>query len=573
MIEKRISHAGLSAYRVVRGQTLRDVELTAAAQEAVWAERWNRRVSAEKARDLRQKTLDKKFQSAIQSGASKVFALERTKEIELEREGLERTLLDALDRDPNPSWDAKQDRSVYSKQRPTPPPLQFPSAVPDPDAPKFNPMFVAPNLSVLDRLIPSRRKEKERAAAVAHEAAKAAAAVSLKAAQDVWDSTAALIRVANDAAGKIHKESVVRWESDRDQYLADRDARNKSIDDQRDRYLAKHEGAVSDYIEDVLSKSEYPDAFPKENSFEYSAPTGTLVVDYELPNQTALPLIKEVKFVASRSEFQEVLVSETWVKKAYDDLLYQIALRTLHELYASDEANALVSVVFNGWVRSTDRSTGTEVHACVMSLEARKDEFLAINLRQVDCKACFKKLKGVSASKLIELSPVKPLVTLNKEDRRFVEGYTVVDGIDERTNLAAMDWLDFENLIREVFEKEFSKNGGEVKITQASRDGGVDAVAFDPDPIRGGKLVIQAKRYTNTVGVSAVRDLHGTVHHEGANKGILVTTSDFGPDAYAFARDKPLTLISGGELLYLLEQHGHKAKIDIAEAKRIAAES
>jgi len=199
--------------------------------------------------------------------------------------------------------------------------------------------------------------------------------------------------------------------------------------------------------------------------------------------------------------------------------------------------------------------------------------FLALNLAQVDPKACFKKFKGVAASKLIELRPVKPLVLLNKEDKRFVEGYAVADTLDEKTNLAAMDWLDFENLIREVFEKEFSKGGGEVRITQASRDGGVDAIAFDPDPIRGGKIVIQAKRYTNTVGVSAVRDLYGTVHNEGATKGILVTTSDFGPDAYAFARDKPLTLLSGGNLLHLLEQHGHSAKIDLAEAKRFAAEN
>ena len=81
-------------------------------------------------------------------------------------------------------------------------------------------------------------------------------------------------------------------------------------------------------------------------------------------------------------------------------------------------------------------------------------------------------------------------------------------------------------------EQEFSSGGGEVKVTQASRDGGVDAVAFDPDPIRGGKIVIQAKRYTNTVGVAAVRDLYGTVLNEGATKGILVTTSDYGPDAY-----------------------------------------
>jgi restriction system protein len=132
-----------------------------------------------------------------------------------------------------------------------------------------------------------------------------------------------------------------------------------------------------------------------------------------------------------------------------------------------------------------------------------------------------------------------------------------------------LSWEEFEHLIRELFEKEFSSNGGEVKVTQASRDGGVDAVAFDPDPIRGGKIVIQAKRYTNTVGVSAVRDLYGTVMNEGATKGILVTTADYGPDAYEFAKNKPLTLLNGSNLLFLLEKHGQKARIDLTEAKRL----
>ena len=212
------------------------------------------------------------------------------------------------------------------------------------------------------------------------------------------------------------------------------------------------------------------------------------------------------------------------------------------------------------------------MNACILSVQVAKGEFTQINLANVEPKACFKKMKGVSASKLINLSPVKPILQLNKEDKRFVSSYEVVAELDDSVNLAAMDWLDFENLIREVFEKEFSQNGGEVRITQASRDGGVDAIAFDPDPIRGGKIVIQAKRYTNPVGVSAVRDLFGTVHNEGATKGILVTTSDYGPDAYEFAKGKPLTLLSGSELLYLLQKHGHRAKINLAEAKRLLAE-
>lgn len=86
-------------------------------------------------------------------------------------------------------------------------------------------------------------------------------------------------------------------------------------------------------------------------------------------------------------------------------------------------------------------------------------------------------------------------------------------------------------------------------------------VAYDLRPVTGGKVVIQAKRYKNTVGVSAVRDLYGTVMNEGANKGILVTTSSYGKDTYEFAKDKPLELIDGGGILYLLEQIGVQCRI------------
>ena len=73
----------------------------------------------------------------------------------------------------------------------------------------------------------------------------------------------------------------------------------------------------------------------------------------------------------------------------------------------------------------------------------------------------------------------------------------------------------------------------ETKLTQASRDGGVDCVAWDMRPVVGGKVIVQAKRYKHTVGVSAVRDLYGTVMNEGAAKGILVTTSGYGKSAGA----------------------------------------
>src|SRR5436305_9167748 len=108
--------------------------------------------------------------------------------------------------------------------------------------------------------------------------------------------------------------------------------------------------------------------------------------------------------------------------------------------------------------------------------------------------------------------------------------------------------------------------GLDTKQSCLSRGGGVDCVAFDPRPIFGGKVVIQAKRYKNTVGVSAVRDLYGTMQNEGASKGILVTTSGYGKASFEFAQGKPIELLSGSNLLYLLAENADiEAKIQMPD--------
>lgn len=156
---------------------------------------------------------------------------------------------------------------------------------------------------------------------------------------------------------------------------------------------------------------------------------------------------------------------------------------------------------------------------------------------------------------------------LNRCDSRFVTSRDVLDKLEDGTNLAEMDWEEFEHLVRELFVKIFSGENCEVNVTQASRDCGVDAIAFDPDPIRGGKFVIQAKRYNIIVPTSAIRDLYGTMMSERANKGILVTTSRFGNESIEFAKDKPITLIDGASLLYMFRDHGYNLNIKLRNKK------
>lgn len=324
--------------------------------------------------------------------------------------------------------------------------------------------------------------------------------------------------------------------------------------------MYENNNEIEDYVAYILTNSFYLFKFDCKPQIEYNETDKSIVIEYYLPRLNDTP-----NCILQKGKSKQL--SQSAHNKLYDDLIYKITIRSLAEIFHFDSLNKIETIFFNGRIKSKSEATGRDVDNCILSIQVKRDDFEQIDLNYIDAKACFKHLKGVSASKIYDLVPIVPILSINKEDKRFVDSYNV--DVCEGTNLASMDWEDFEHLVRELFDMEFNNNGGEVKITQSSRDGGVDAIAFDPDPLRGGKIVIQAKRYTNTVGVSAVRDLYGTVINEGANKGILITTSDYGSDSYNFAKGKPITLLNGGHLLYLMEKHGKKAYINIDEAKKL----
>lgn len=401
--------------------------------------------------------------------------------------------------------------------------------------------------------------------------------------QESYDAAVSKIKSENEEIRKDNIKSEAELEAKQNQWRKEKadfekaqNTHNAKVEELESLYKKKDTAAILEYCEMVLNNSKYPDNFPQEFDLQYSDENGMILVDYQLPSINEMPSINNVRYIKSRDELEEKTISQSALAKLYDSAIYQIVLRTLHELFEADTIDAIASINLNGLVTAVNPATGHEETSCIVTVQTTKEAFEAINLEGIvssqTYKECFKSLKGVGSSKLSTMTAVKPLLELNKSDRRFRDHYEIADSLNDEINIAAMDWEDFEHLVREVFQKEFTENGGEVRVTQASADGGVDAIAFDPDPIRGGKIVIQAKRYTNVVGVAAVRDLYGTVMNEGATKGILVTTSDYGSDSYNFAKDKPITLLNGSNLLHLLEKHGHNAKIDIREAKRILKE-
>lgn len=524
-----------------------------------------------------QKTLDQFDKWALQWESK-----EKTASAQYELSILNNLLHHTLDIDHTFDWSSLEDKSEFQEKNPMNNLEDILARIPLPQKPVYHEKLNKPNqqdyqpmVSLFDKLTGKEKMKIEKA--------------MLKYQKDLknWEEICSDIKTSNKKKDELYNKQLEVLAQDKERIKDDfleqerawnerlkifyqtQDTYNDKIVLLKESYLSKEPIAIIKHTDLVLNSSKYPSFFPENHELDFNPITKLMVVDYQLPTPKDLPRLKEVKYILSKNELRELFISNTEFSNLYDKVIYEVCLRTIHEIFESDVVDTIDTIVFNGYVKTINKATGIESIKCIVSVHTSKEEFLRINLGKVEPKACFRNLKGIGSSSLIDTVAIQPIIQINKEDKRFVNSYKVSQELNEGYNVAIMDWKDFENLVCELFEKEFCENGGEVKITQASRDGGVDAIAFDPDPIRGGKIVIQAKRYTNTVGVSAVRDLYGTVMNEGATKGILVTTADYGPDAYEFIKNKPLTLLNGSNLLFLLEKHGHKARIDLAEAKRL----
>jgi len=335
----------------------------------------------------------------------------------------------------------------------------------------------------------------------------------------------------------------------------------------RKRYDKGQKEAVIERLGFVFDRIHFPNSIPHVWDIDFDEEERIAVMDLKLPDVVHRP---PFKIVLVKSGAVKKALNQTEKRESVPKVHPAILLRAAFEIFRADSEETVKLLVLNGWVEYDHPATGINTKAYTASLMVTRDQISGLNLSKIDPMLAFNNLHGKSAGKLVEIVPIEPVLSLNRKDSRFVDAKEVLKTLGAETNLASMDWQDFEHLIRELFEKEFSGRDAEVKVTQTSRDRGVDAIVFDPDPIRGGKYVIQAKRYTNTVDVSAVRDLCAVVKKEGASRGILVTTSTYGADAYAFANNEPITLLNGAELLGLLKKHGYAFRINLQEARRLA---
>ena len=111
---------------------------------------------------------------------------------------------------------------------------------------------------------------------------------------------------------------------------------------------------------------------------------------------------------------------------------------------------------------------------------------------------------------------------------------------------------EIDKMSGEEFEKYlsilFKRRGYRVSLTAQSGDYGCDLLLKDGNDI----IAVQAKRYSNTVGVKAVQEIIGSVRMYNATEAWVVTNNYYTKQAIKLANMNDVYLIDRNDLIELI---------------------
>ncbi len=326
---------------------------------------------------------------------------------------------------------------------------------------------------------------------------------------------------------------------------------NRSVETLRRGVRDRDKTAVEDLLAKALDTVPVPAGFPHRTEVIVNSASEQVVVRAELPARDVVPSVRACSYVAKHDEQRTSQRPAKDVAAIYRSVVSQVALLCVRDVFAADLA--VRSVAFNGHLPVVSPAMGEREYPCLLSVEVAREDFPTDDkLRAVTPEACLRHLRAVVSPHPYEVEPVEPILDFDLSKYRFVEGLDAVSTLDSRPDLMQMSYTGFEHLVRQLFEAQ----GAEGWTTERSGDDGVDAVIARRTPLFGGLSIVQAKQYSQPIGLSHLRELAGAMEEKKAGWGVLVTTSRFTSGCATKAREHGrMELIDGQQLRYLIKEH------------------
>jgi restriction system protein len=141
--------------------------------------------------------------------------------------------------------------------------------------------------------------------------------------------------------------------------------------------------AVSEYVDIVLQNSEYPECFSVEASGEFDSANGEVTVTAIVPGPERLSDVKAYRYNKSADEIVPSCLSQKAQKDRYASAVWQVALRTLHEVFEADRRALIRSISLVVGTEAISPASGNREFVPFVGVGAERESFLEINLSRV----------------------------------------------------------------------------------------------------------------------------------------------------------------------------------------------
>ncbi len=186
---------------------------------------------------------------------------------------------------------------------------------------------------------------------------------------------------------------------------ADAEARNQQLSKFINDLAYDVESAIQDYVGVVLSNSVYPDAFPVSYDHKFDIASRELTLTVTVPDPSSIPTVKEYRYVKAKDEIVPTALPVKEQKERYANAVWQVALRTLHEIFEADRAGKIRSVSLTVGTSHIAPATGRLENVPLAVVAADRDTFSTFDLSNVVPHATLTHLGAALSKSPFDLKP------------------------------------------------------------------------------------------------------------------------------------------------------------------------
>lgn len=165
------------------------------------------------------------------------------------------------------------------------------------------------------------------------------------------------------------------------------------------------ESAIQEYVGIVLSSSVYPEVFAVSHDYQFSLDTRELSLTATVPEPSAIPSVKEYRYIKAKDEIAPTALPVKAQKDRYANAVWQVAVRTLHEVFEADRAGKVHSISLTVGVDRIAPATGRPETVPLVIVAADRGTFGSFDLANVVPQATLTHLGAAMSKSPFDVTP------------------------------------------------------------------------------------------------------------------------------------------------------------------------